>query len=377
MPWLHEGLCVSYAWHAAVLPGNGSQYCEDQNGKLVGNITGKFRDPSTGKIYDQIPQVGISANGINEAVVACIDDNKVVVTTRTFAQTIVGGLGGKNAMVFQQDAGEVADISNPGEYWMDPKKLAALRTDLDQGVRVSSLTWKNGANAVPAIRIENIQDNYTSRVYDAQSGLVLHVTTITIGAAPTRVGPGDLGKGDTTYTRSDFVASRDLNIPWAQEPMPDWVQQIQALRYSGQGSLHGPLGNFAPPTILAMELTPASHGKGWVQMNAVTSKQIQGLAPLPPLKGQAACGRAQFGGLWAGPAALAKLQPGQVLDEDPLTKMKTFVSHVINNSVIINSTNDGGQISDEYDKQTGMLISHETYNGISGEGITLRLENHR
>jgi hypothetical protein len=380
MPWLHEGLSLSYVWHSALLPGNGNQYCEDEAGKLVVNLTGKFRDPNTGKIYDQSPQQGVSANGINQAVVACIDGDKVVVTIQTFAVAPVGGLGGKEALVFQQSAGEIADVANPGEYWMDPHKLAALRSDSNQGITVSSIKWNTDKEAVQAIRVENVQgDAYSNRIYDARSGVVLHVSTISVGAAPTRVGPGDLGKGDTTYSRSDFVATRDIVAPWAQEATPAWVQQFQALRYSGQGHLRGgALSGFAPPTLISMDLTPSAHGNGWVQLNSASLKQIQGLpSTAPPAKGQIACGRAQFDGLWAGPAALAKLKTGQVLDDDPVTKMKTVVSQVGDNSVVITSANDGCRIADEYDKQTGMLRTHETFNGISGEEDVLRLESHR
>jgi hypothetical protein len=33
MPWLHEGLSLGYAWHAAHLPGNGNEYVEDDGGR--------------------------------------------------------------------------------------------------------------------------------------------------------------------------------------------------------------------------------------------------------------------------------------------------------------------------------------------------------
>jgi hypothetical protein len=78
--------------------------------------------------------------------------------------------------------------------------------------------------------------------------------------------------------------------------------------------------------------------------------------------------------MWAGPAALAKLRRGQILDQDPIARMQTAVARADHRSVVISSRNAAGEISSEYDRQTGMLIGYSFYDVMYQSQLTLRLQ---
>jgi hypothetical protein len=71
---------------------------------------------------------------------------------------------------------------------------------------------------------------------------------------------------------------------------------------------------------------------------------------------------------------LAALREKQVLDEDPLTKVKTFVAKVNKNSVEIVSFNAAGGVDTEYDKQTGLATSISILNRVSGYELKMQLQ---
>jgi hypothetical protein len=87
-----------------------------------------------------------------------------------------------------------------------------------------------------------------------------------------------------------------------------------------------------------------------------------------------AFGPSEFGGLWVSTAALPQLYQGQTLDEDPVSKMRTIVSNVNDVSVTITSLNAAGQIDNQYDKRTGMLLASSFYNVLSRQQRTYRIQ---
>ena len=117
LPWLHEGLVLTYTWFAAIAPGNGSYYEEDDHGDMILH--------STGQRYTRHTQTGTSGSGWMQITVVCIDGDKVVLATSNFGDA--GSLG-RNAPVPQGGSSAVAALRDPGDYWMDPAKLSSLRT---------------------------------------------------------------------------------------------------------------------------------------------------------------------------------------------------------------------------------------------------------
>jgi hypothetical protein len=91
LPWLHEGLVLTFTWYAAVAAGNGSNYEEDGHGGWI--------DPRTGRHLSRSDQRGTSGSGWNQITIACIDGEKVVLSLSSFANA---GALGNNQPVPQQ-----------------------------------------------------------------------------------------------------------------------------------------------------------------------------------------------------------------------------------------------------------------------------------
>jgi hypothetical protein len=54
--------------------------------------------------------------------------------------------------------------------------------------------------------------------------------------------------------------------------------------------------------------------------------------------------------------------------------MRTVVSRVDNSYVVIAASNAAGEIDNQYDKRTGMLIASSFYNVLSMQQRTLKLQ---
>jgi hypothetical protein len=363
LPWLHEGLVLTFTWYAAVAAGNGSDYEEDGHGGWI--------DPRTGRRLSRSDQRGTSGSGWNQITVACIDGEKVVLSLSSFANA--GALGNNQPVPQQGGSSAVAQVADPGDYWMDPNKLASLHTVPAQHILVTHVPWKAGDHATDAIRVQIVKEgSYDDHVYDAKTGLCLHFAGSFRGAPPKYVGPGDMGQGNTTLTHGDFVGARDLSVPWAREAVPGWVPGLRVLHYRGPIISRGPLPS--TNSLFFVDLEVLAQGRGWVQLASVAGTRMHGAPNTPPAKAEIAFGRSQFGGLWAGPAALAKLQRGQVLDEDPVTRMQTVVAKADDKSIVIASRNAAGEIDNEYDGHTGMLVATSFYDVLSKQQWTLRLQ---
>jgi len=364
LPWLHEGLMLTYTWYAAVAPGNGSDYSEDSSGQWI---------DKNGKRYSRTTQQGTSGSGWTEVTVACIDGDKVAISLNTFGNA--GALGNNQPVPQMNGRSFVASVNDPGDYWMDPAKLATLRTNGANHVLVTRGPWKIGDHIMDTVRLQVVKaDSYSDAVYDVKTGLCIHFGGSVRGAAPRHVGPGDSGLGDTTLTHGDLVGTRDLSIPWAKEATPDWVASLKSIHYSGSSISRGSLPTL--PNTITIEMTPDMHGDGWIAMTTVFHSQIQGAPASQPNRSQLAAGRSQFGGMWIGVASAARLQRGQTLDADPVTKMKTSVTKSDDQSVTISSINAAGQVDSQYDRKTGMLIGMGFYDVLTKQQVTVRMRSH-
>jgi hypothetical protein len=313
-------------------------------------------------------QHGTSGTGFTQVTVTCIDGDKVVLATTSFANA------GYNEPAPQRLSGsQIVTVADPGDYWMEPGRLPGLHTVPSAHILVTHLAWKAGDRMTDAVRVQKIKEgNYEDRVYDAKTGLCLHHSSSFRGPAPKYVGPGDMGLGDSTLSRGDLVGVRDISVPWAREAVPAWVAGMRALHYRGRVISRGPLPS--NNTSLFADLQIRAQGHGWADFAATQGEQTQGLAGMPPQQGSIVAGRSQFGGLWIGPQALVKLQRGQILDEDPITKMRTAVTKADEKSIVISSRNAGGEIDSEYDRRTGMLIASSFYDGVSKYQYLLQLQ---
>jgi hypothetical protein len=332
LPWVHEGLVLTYTWTAAQ---------EDRWGH------------------------GTSGSGYTQVTITCIDGGKAIISVAGYSAP--SPLSNNACTLLGGATTAAVDATAAGDYWIDPAKLAAMKSDTGQNLAVTSLAYPAGDHTTPAIEVQiKGPAQFADHVYDAKTGVCLHFET-TSGGVITG------WNSSMTDNKGDFVSMRDMNIPWSHEAMPDWTGTVKALHYRGSIVMQGSLPT--PPNTLTVDLTTTGRGNGWMAMNFVSTTQYMGAPSPPPAQAAMYYGRSQFAGLWAGPAALAGLQQGQVLDVDPVTGMKTSVTNMDNNSVEIDSGNAGGELDSNYDRNTGMLLSSSYFNGISRQRWTVQYQS--
>ena len=113
-------------------------------------------------------------------------------------------------------------------------------------------------------------------------------------------------------------------------------------------------------------------GGNWLPFTAETV--IQGQAGSGPASGVTG----PTGPYWWDPRALAAMQPGQVLDKDPLTGEQTVVSSMAQGPrgplVVIDRQITGVIVRSAYEQQSGVLAQYIVQTAHSGTTITLTLQ---
>jgi hypothetical protein len=346
MGWLHPGATITMTWHVLSHPGHSTDFKPDENGGWVG---------SDGTHLSASDRPGNSAAGVSQATVSCVESGRAWVVADTFTDMRLLGFRDPLAQ------GRPKTFTVPLEqcdYWMDPARLGRLASDAASQTVVQPVRWTAGDKPVDAIRVTVVAlGRLLDHVYDRSTGLCVHGAEADTGAAPQLkyTAPGDAAAGDTLLTAFDVVNVRDRHTPWATEPLPAWARQFQVLHYGGTAASPNPwLGG--PPTPLRLDVTRVDAGEGWLGLATNGWAIVRGQTT-PPVKTLMQCGRDQYDTFVAGPAALAKLTAGQVLDDDPVTRVRTVVTDANGSRVTITASSGGLLVTHTFDVQTGMLVA--------------------
>jgi hypothetical protein len=120
-----------------------------------------------------------------------------------------------------------------------------------------------------------------------------------------------------------------------------------------------------------MDVTFGDRGENWCAYQTQSVMQIQGAPPQTSgVKG--VCGPA--GLFWIDPASLANLKIGQVLDEDPVTHLRSTVTGRDANGIVITSQGPGVGGQAMYDLRTGMLRALMAQYPSSGMTVMFQLQ---
>jgi hypothetical protein len=346
LPWLREGTVLTYSRHAALAPGKPETWKQNDDGDWI--------DPRTGKSYDKYVNYGTSAPMIAQVRVLSIEGKSVGLDSLTFA--LEQNLGFADPVIQAALPPQLADVLS-NSYWKSPAVLADEVTDASKGKLVTRINWTTGDKKVDALRIQITNDQlYQLEIYDLKTGLCLHVASAWISGRD----------ADTHITRSDLVRVGKLDIPWIGEPIPQGALAPHAVHFTGQIKKGGPFAVLAPQPV-TIDFTTTGKGQRWISFN--TSATISGLmAATPPFL----FGPGEFGGLWVGPQAAARLHQGQVLDDDPDTKMKTLVTKITPHAIEITTSNQSCGRAYVYDLNTGLLTAWAEYDGPTQTSQTMR-----
>jgi len=346
--WMIPATRISWYVGSASIPGMSQSAVQDDNGNWV--------DPQTGRRYANADNPATAGAGVLQFDLLQASNNFVAVSARNWLTLDVNG-----SLTSSFITGYAGDARSIGDYWMNPAVLLAMPEQNEGGLIVRRRDYPLNGRNYKAIAIQNSAGgSYQRMTYDLETGLLLVGSGRTVGAAQRQIGPNGqifTGEGVTTITSTVLQDLRQMQLPWANDPAPNFVRQNWQAQYKGTHAtaIPGTEGLNIPPSQLDVVATATRVDERAVVLKYQTS--VQAPYAQPQQSETARCtGAAMIGGLWINPRSLAQLQPGAVIDEDRITRVRTSFVGVQNNiaTIVEQSVNDSMAYS--YDMQSGLLV---------------------
>jgi len=346
--WIKPGTRLTYLSSLSKLDGDGD---------LLEHPDGTILNPKTGKryflmpIHENMEPVGSSA--FRNIDVAALDGNVAVLDQSAY------GFDALNNTLSLSNTIGVATNSGFNMWWINPAALQELvKTGSDNFV-VMPTSYKMDGKTFNAIRIISTGDaSYTAYTYDTASGLLLRGVEVAQRSGFSLEG-GQQFQGKRTLMITTLKASRQMKLPWLDAPAPPWVNQIQNIRMEGSAVYITPGQMQQPGQPMRARSVIKARGNGWVRYTTDFSEM--GAAGIP-MDGtfERVSGTGSLGGLWIAPQALQQLRPEQVIDVDPVTGVRSYVSFVGaapdgRQAVMISQVSSKTRIDCAYDMESGML----------------------
>ena len=308
------------------------------------------------------PQSSYSIAGYERITVVDFDERRCLVMVATFLRNPMDG-----RLSFEGSTPRL--IENAGEscfYFTDPALLAQTPDAQGPNLLVGRGPYDHNGRQVNALtRVQHNSDEHFTSTYDLETGHLLSFRGQT----------GDINEPGTTFTKPTTInwleleRVRQLDTLWnIDAPLPPNVAAIEELHYRGVRSDSYIGVSDLPPleTPIDRRFGVQERGASWLLLQT----------PPNPTPGQQVALNVLAAGVgyFLPPAALARLQPGQLIDEDTILGLRTVVAHVDANTVVLSETMRSFAGQATYDKRTGLLIRLES-EGSDGSLITrVRLE---
>lgn len=361
--WVKPGTRITFYGMAGSTPQGGYTMDKDSNGQWV--------DPATGERYSKNEAVGAGGEGFGQMDVISVGPQGVAISTNLY--TIIQP-GNPPTLLHTPLGGMVAAAAGPADLWVHPAILQKAHQFHTPNFFILRGDYPIGQTKYPCLCIVSRNPNaYSSHAYDLNTGVLISSTVVSEGKMMNVHLPNeDPQRGNKGTTIVKFVSIRQLKTPGIDGANPPWVANLRAMHFVGQCQY---VNQYDPSIQMAfparMDVTFDKRGENWCGFTAQSMSQIQGAPPQQSvLKGM--CGPA--GAFWIDPRALANLQPGQVLDEDPVTHIRTAVvgADAQRIAIAITGPGVGGQMM--YNRQNGMLIGIVSRQQSTGMTTSLQLQ---
>jgi hypothetical protein len=345
--WMKSGMRVTYFSGSASIPGVGTSFVEDDNGTWTNPAGQKFRPEamqSTGGAgYGQYDFVSVSPECIAVNYTSFVFADAQLATVARASNTAYAG-----------------DQNSLGDVWINPTKLRAMREEESPGYRVRRLRYPLDGRTYDAITTQTKgQGSYTRYTYDLETGLLLAHSQSSVGKGvltPNPNGTSQMGEGVTTIVHGHLLSLRELKLPWTGQKAPQWLRQVQQMRYAGtyKNSLaEGVMAPWAYSFAVNFDRKVADCAFATLNMRL----EYGGGTQPQDSQSTAVYGPGAIANLWLDPRTIMNLQQGQVLDRDPITKAQvTFAGSDGRTATIV----EQGQLQTQsftYDLQNGQLVA--------------------
>ncbi len=348
-PDIHVGSRITYWNGSALIAGKGFNWTPDDEGNWV--------DPDSGQHYGKSIKEGTASTSLQEYTVVALDDKQAILALTNYALR----QGTAKTFVASIWAGPAA---SPNGLWVTPSMLLNLPPGTDKEHQTIYGHWPVNGKRVDCVIMKSPNPNgHQFFVYDTHSGLMLDFGSTNVGAASPVTEPGETNTGNTSIAQIQFSGLRQIALPWTSAPDPDCASSFHEMEFEGRNISAGSGRQFT--SSLNVKYTLASKGAGWVTCNVTRTQGgiVAGVSPTT-LQSKMATGSCMPNPLWINPDVLAKLQPGQLLDTDPVTKIETRVGKSMDGPhgpIITIDMQDQIEMREYgYDSKTGQLVTIHT-----------------
>lgn len=362
--WLVPGARASWYQGSASIPSVGTLLEQDDQGNWV---------DKNGKKYREVDNPSTAGAGYRQMTVLAADASTVAVEFRTFL--LMDPQGGR--LMSNGTEGLVGNARSLGDYWISPTDLAAKQEVREGGLTIRRLKYPLRGRTFDAIVFEmRSGSGYQRTTYDLATGLLLVASTSSVGRGgftPNPNGTSSAAAGSTMITSTVLADLRALRLPWAADPRPAAITRGARLDFRGTYTLVVP-GAPAFPQALSTALVFGEPAATWAPFrfhSALTP--IAGGRPQENAVNRVA-GAATTVPVWIGPATLAGLRAGTVLDEDPVTRFRTTFAGAQGGVATVVEEGPYDRYQAHYDLATGVLVGATSaqQNGVGQTQVQVR-----
>lgn len=366
-PFIKPGLRFTYQVDSATLPGEGSNWTPNERGD--------WQD-GNGQRYDRSKKESSgSASTFQQYDVILLDDKRSVMVQDHFNISPLTS--------HPTTTNRLYIIGSPGfgtMLWAPTDILNNLQPVVEVDKTIARGKWPLGNQEVEGVLLAHrIKDGHDVYIYHAETGVLMQY-----GISSTAPGSGLIAPDERTNTGSTILVSgilqgvRQLSVPWASDPDPDWVKTFKAIEYTGESvfQLVGDMTGGIKKTI-SLKFRPADRGEGWIGIvKTMTETDQFGLSTSSDSPLIMTPGRVDP--LWISPAALARLTEGQVIDTDPFTKLETKVGRTENGPngpmVELFCGNKSQESRTWFDLKTGVMAQFSSDSAATHTRMTVTLK---
>jgi hypothetical protein len=361
---------LTYYGAAASVAQSYYTYVEDENGTWEDPATGRrYRRTDQGDDPEDMPTA--AGEAFTQTDVLAVEGTDVVVSTTLYSIDLIARQYTLTPMGGSRQAGTVVDGA-----WVNPDALGQVLTTGYGDLLVLHGPYVLGEATYDAISfVAQSSGAYQSSTYDLASGALLSTNSSTKGADSPVHGPLDNPQGNNQLSLTRLMGVRQLSLPGMGAPPPDWVASTPQLTYSGTYTQVNPADPGAGPWVYPMQstITFGEVGSTWAAFTSHTVIDVNGYEQ--PTDGAGVTG--STGLYWYDPATLAVMSPGDLIDEDPITGAQITVESVdplgSGTLVTLITAMNGVTVSAGYDRDSGVLLTLEIVQAVTGGTILLQL----
>lgn len=279
-----------------------------------------------------------------------------------------------NINVASGSAVVVGDAGALGEFWVSPARLATLQEGFDGVTKIYRGPRQFNGQTVEVVASATFSGgNYIGYTYDLATGLLLVSGTMFASPGVLATDPsGNLvgqASGPVALSHRQFVGIRQVDVPWANSPLPDWLRPGWVGTYQGESRVEYSSGlpPLAGQTVTVQQVVDRRVGNAVIGRELAQFGTTQGLPPTETTTDRA-FGSAVLDGIWLPPESFTQMQPQQVLDQDPTTGRTVVFGGTVGGLAVVISGGQVDRLEQFYDVSSGLLMTSRYVRPMPGSG---------